>query len=79
MISANEEGEIGCFANPAVVPMEITYLAEFLRDGHGVEIVGVPDCLSLLGLYKTFFMDETDLEVASNDEEVNAIPPVDFA
>lgn len=77
MVTANKDCSVRRFAGSTVVLVEVAYGAELLRDRHGIEIVGVPDCLCLL---VTFYndMSQTDLEVTPNDEEVNAIPIVDF-
>lgn len=47
MITTDEEREVGCVASSAVIFVEVTYGSELLRYGHGVEVVGVTDCLSL--------------------------------
>lgn len=79
MVATDKEGEVGCFASSAVIFVEITYGSKLLRYGHGIEIVGVADCLSLSGRVAISIEKEADLEIASNNEEVNAIPAIDFA
>jgi len=79
MVTTDEEGEIGCFASPAIVFVEVTYGSELLRHGHGVEVVGVANCLSLSACVGTFNESGANLEVPSDDEKVNAIPSIDFA
>lgn len=58
MVAGDEDGEIGCLADATVVLVKISKLAVFLGHRHGVQIGGVTD----------------GLEVASDDEEVDAIP-----
>lgn len=58
VVSGDEYGEVGCLSNAAVVLMEIPKLAVLLGHGHGVQVGGVAD----------------GLEVAADDEEVDAIP-----
>ena len=77
MVTANKDSGVGRFAGSAVVFVEVTYGAELLRDRHAIEIVGVPDCLCLSIIFYND-MSPTDLEVTPNDEEVNAVPVVDF-
>lgn len=77
MVTANEDSGVGRFAGSAVVFVEVAYGAELLRNRHAIEIVGVPDCLCLSTSFSND-TSQTDLEVATNDEEVNAIPVVDF-
>ena len=77
MVTANKDSGVRRFAGSAVVFVEVAYGAELLRNRHAIEIVGVPDCLCL-SINFSNEMSQTDLEVTPNDEEVNAIPVVDF-
>lgn len=63
MVAANEESEIGGYAGAGVVFMEVTNGAVFGGHGHGSQVVGVAN----------------GLEIAPDDEEVDARPLVDAA
>ncbi len=78
VITTHEESEVGRMTSSAVVFVEVTYGTKLLRYGHGVEVVGVTDCLRLSTCVEPISEGEADLEVTSNDEEINAIPTIDF-
>ena len=63
VVAANKKCQIGGYSGARVVFMEVADGAVFGGDGHSGEVVGVAD----------------GLEVAANDEEVDAIPAVDLA
>ena len=77
MVTSNKNSGVRRFAGSTVVFVEVAYGAELLRNRHAIEIVGVPDCLCLSIMFSNDML-QTDLEVTPNDEEVNAIPVVDF-
>ncbi len=79
VIPTHEESEVRRIASSAVIFVEVTYGTKLLRYGHGVEVVGVTDCLNPSTCEETINEGEAHLEIASNNEEVNAIPTVDFA
>lgn len=58
MVAGDEDGEVWRLAHAAVILVEISKLAILLGYGHGVQISGIAD----------------GLEIASDDEEVDAIP-----
>lgn len=77
MVTANKDSKVGRFTGSAVVFMEVAYGTELLGNRHAVEIVGVTNCLCS-SIFFSINLPQTDLEVAPNDEEVDAIPIVDF-
>lgn len=68
MITAYEECEVGCFTGSTIVFVEIAYGSKLLGDGHGVEVVGVADCLSLSEMSWVSIKGKPDLEIAANDK-----------
>ena len=77
MVTANKDSNVRRFTGSAVVFMEVAYGTELLGNRHAVEIVGVANCLCS-SIFVSNDLPQTDLEVAPNDEEVDAIPVVDF-
>ncbi len=78
MVTANKDSGVRRFTGSAIVFVEVAYGTELLGNRHAVEIVGVANCLCLSILFPND-LSQTDLEITPYDEEVNAIPVVDFA
>ena len=77
MVTANKDSKVRRFTGSAVVFVEVAYGTELLGNRHAIEIVGVANCLCSSTIVSIDLL-QTDLKVAPNDEEVDAIPIVDF-
>lgn len=80
VVSTNENSEVRGPACATVIGMKVAQLAEFHRNGHGVEIIGIADRLGQLGWVKVRKLEDEFiyLEVTADDEEINPIPAINL-
>lgn len=82
MVATNEDRQVWCSPDAAVVLVKVAYLPIFDRNRHAIQIIGVSDCLALLPSGRNEMLEfdsmSTYLKVTADNQDIYTIPAIEL-